>query len=89
MELDSLHEELGKIIECKNGTIATLASIRDKLKEENKELKEKLDFEKTVKVNSMREASKYAMMCGAYNEFIRVLEDALIDLKEELKDIEE
>ena len=31
--------ELGKIIECKNGTIATLAKTRDKLKEENEELK--------------------------------------------------
>ena len=89
MELDNLHEELSLIIQCKNGTIATLAEIRDKLKEENKELKEKLDFEKTVKVNAMQEASKYAMMCGAYNKFIMVLEDALIDLKEELKVIEE
>ena len=32
MELDSLHEELSTIIQCKNGTIATLAEIRDKLK---------------------------------------------------------
>lgn len=34
--------ELGKIIECKNGTIATLARTRDKLKAENERLKEEI-----------------------------------------------
>lgn len=42
-ELKVLSEELGKIIECKNGTIATLAKTRDELKAENERLKALLD----------------------------------------------
>ena len=34
------NEELGKIIDSKNGTIATLANTRDNLKQENEKLKE-------------------------------------------------
>lgn len=41
--LEQENQELGKIIDCKNGTIASLAKVRDELKEENAKLKEKLD----------------------------------------------
>lgn len=41
-ELKADIKELGSIIECKNGTIATLAKTRDKLKAENVNLREKM-----------------------------------------------
>lgn len=41
--LEQENQELGKIIDCKNGTIASLAKVRDELKEEHKKLKEKLE----------------------------------------------
>lgn len=40
--VETENQELGKIIDCKNGTIASLAKIRDELKQENKRLKEEL-----------------------------------------------
>ena len=41
------NEELGKIIQCKTGTIATLVAIRDELKEENKSLE--IDLKEALK----------------------------------------
>lgn len=41
--LEQENQELGKIINCKNGTIANLAKVRDELKEENTKLKEVLE----------------------------------------------
>ena len=41
--LEQENQELGKIIGCKNGTIASLVQIRDELKQENAKLKEKLE----------------------------------------------
>lgn len=40
--IESEKQELGKIIDCKNGTIASLAKIRDELKQENAKLKKTL-----------------------------------------------
>ena len=51
-ELNELIEELGKIIQCKNGTISTLAKTRDRLKEEVKELNRKLLHETNTEMIS-------------------------------------
>ena len=47
-ELKALNTELGKIIECKNGTIATLANIRDRLKENVEDLKKDLKVQNEI-----------------------------------------
>lgn len=51
-DLNKLTEELGKIIQCKTGTISTLAQTRDRLKEEVKELNRKLLHETNTEMIS-------------------------------------
>ena len=60
LRLKQENEELGKIIDSKNGTIATLANIRDDLKQENEKLKEKVkELDAMTGIFSARLASKY------------------------------
>lgn len=45
-ELKKLNEEASAIIDCKKGTIASLAKVRDELKQENEKLKKELESQK-------------------------------------------
>lgn len=73
--------DLSKIIDCKNGTIASLVQIRDELKEENTKLKEAL---KKIKVTiEPCKASDSCFTCKfefcANYEIAKILKEALND----------
>ena len=68
--LEQENQELGKIIECKNGTIASLVQIRDELKQENKKLKEALEEIKNIIDNDF--TKRYMEL--SFNEYDAILE---------------
>lgn len=76
--LEQENQELGKIINCKNGTIASLAEVRDKLKEENTKLKEKL--EKIEEAITTCLTFHTCQKCKFYNECEMSLEEFILEI---------
>lgn len=78
-------KELGSIIECKNGTIATLAKKRDNLKAENERLKEEIEIRDNLSEKFRKEALSWANIANEYQKDKTKLEQTL----QEIKDIAE
>ena len=68
--LEQENQGLGKILDCKNGTIASLAKIRDKLKEENAKLQQSLKKIKSIIDNDF--INRYMEL--SFNEYDAILE---------------
>ena len=90
--LEQENQELGKIIGCKNGTIASLVQIRDELKQVNAKLKEAFRKAKEVILYCYDEEKPFApcIDCKYYEEckmqpidyVIRIIEEVLKDENE-------
>lgn len=65
-ELKALNTELGKIIECKNGTISTLANIRDRLKENIEDLTKDLKVQNEIIGKLEAENERLKALCDTY-----------------------
>jgi chromosome segregation ATPase len=74
-ELKADIKELGSIIECKNGTIATLAKTRDNLKAENERLKQEKEnlIEQLVIYNQFE--NSYNECRNRYNKYRQTLQE--------------
>lgn len=67
-EFKALSEELGKIIECKNGTIATLAKTRNELKAGTQILSDELDKYKSVVLKQFEEIERLKALLDVLEE---------------------